>query len=740
MGSSSNSGDHGVRDASRLRESVSMVIRQFQSRPLPSQAARARSEEIPESEEEEVPDENDREHGNHTNNNNDDNSHDDDGNDDRDEEEEEDGDDGDYGELPGGRHSISSAGSNYSPPAASSEGEGVYPDNYSLHAEPDTQGEDLLSAPRQTYSSVPPTPTQPGLSPSGRKRSLFPPPSPPGSHPFKRRKGAFNHAYLALLNEDIQDAATRFTPHDWGTGSGSGTGPARNKNNAVDDNLLPASQIGLTYWTSAEKALFFEALARLGRDDAAGIAARIRTKSELEVAAYMALLRDAAEGSKKTTTIRKWERRDNRRAAPTTTTTVPPAELPAAVELSQACCAALEEAADALALRQEAHEEAAERRRWGGGEHWLIGPWNLKEVEREPPEGLSPSVGFFWVRNWLRLAERVFMNAAVEEHNWASVSPQQRRPAVRATALEDFYALAVSVTRRLVAATIYVAESRVRAKRVLDPLTRRRVYRQDVEAAALSLGLPTNSRRFWARSARRLRLDVYDEEEGDVAGWDGEGRDEQAPTMSYDEVERALGFEPENPQGDGSSDERRESSEEAEESDDGLVSLSDTPSIDLDAEITAQDASDQEQFPSDEEDEAEKESVKREMDELMVHSALEFPKSTRARNALKKRIRAARAHEAYADALDARASYYEEKRLWAMLERSPPVELTRVEVPEEPPKWSRGTVEDLIRGVSRTPGAGDWRSKLEVVPSRWEMEYALVEQEKKTGGESGHEN
>jgi hypothetical protein len=344
------------------------------------------------------------------------------------------------------------------------------------------------------------------------------------------------------------------------------------------------------------------------------------------------------------------------------------------------------------------------------------------------------SVGLFRVRKWLGLAERVFMNAKVEEYNWMSVA--EERPAVRATALEDFYALAVSVTRRLVAATIYVGESRVRAKREVYPGARSRVWRQDVEAAALSLGLPTNSRKFWAKCARRLRLDVVDEEEdgGDVSGWDGE-EDEREP-MSYDAVERALGLDLESAQGDSPNDEEDEedSSLSEEENDGGVASApeSDTGSIDLGAGVPY--ASEQEEV-FDEEDEAEKEAVDREMNEMLVHSALEYPKTKRARDVLRNRIRAARTHEAYAAALDARASYCEEKRLWAMLDRQPPMELAKVEAPEKPPRCTKRTVDDLIRGFSRTPGGGDWRSKLEAVPSRWEMEYALVEEKKQEQAE-----
>jgi hypothetical protein len=345
-------------------------------------------------------------------------------------------------------------------------------------------------------------------------------------------------------------------------------------------------------------------------------------------------------------------------------------------------------------------------------------------------------LGLFRVGAWLGLSERVFMNSVVEEYNWVRVEGE--RPAVRATALEDFYALAVEVTRRLVAATIFVAEARVKARRQLYPDARSRVWKQDVEAAALSLALPTDSHRFWAKCARRLRLDVHDKEDGDVEAWDSES--EHGP-MSYDEVERALGLEPEHNEADAASDEESESSSE-EEIDDDMASApeSENGSIELGAGSAYAPEYD-DPFPED--DEVERDDVTREMNELLVHSTLEYPKSGKPRETLRRGIRAERAQEAYADKLDARATYLEEKRVWAMLERQPPQELVKPDVPEDLGKVTKRRVDELIKGFSRTPG--EWRSKLDAVPGRWEMEYALAEEEKKekakgtTGAESGDE-
>ncbi|KAK3905700.1 hypothetical protein C8A05DRAFT_30449 [Staphylotrichum tortipilum] len=664
-----------IQDTSRLRDSVSMVLRQVQQH---QQTKRPQSGEIPESDEEEADDRDVEEsnefittevHGNE--------------------------DDDDFDEPPPRRLSFSD-GSQYSPSVASDD---VPPDQqHPLKPEPNppeptsraSRAPPLrLKPPFSPYSTVPPTPTQ-WASP--RKRSLSPLPglglaSP---RPFKRHKSApFNAAYLGLLNEDILDAASGFIPNDDLTA-------------ATPASTLPASQAGLTHWSGAEKILLYSALARLGRDDIVGIAARIRTKSELEVAAYLTLLGESKGRTKDGANI-------------------VPADIPAAVELSQACCAALEQAADALSLRQEAHEEAAEKKRWGD-QCWLIGQANYRDVEAMQEQPLALAMEMFRMRNWLELSERVFMNAAVEEYNWESVADET--PAIRATALQDFYALAVEMTRRLVAATIFVAESRIKARRLLYPDARSRVWTQDVEAAVLSLGLPANSRMFWAKSARRLRLAVLDDEDADEMAWDGEGEQE---LMTYDEVEAALELKSGNMEDVSDDDSDLPSSDDEESAEDtASLSGSDYGSVDLGAGSPSAPKLKKPDFPK--MDETEKAAIKREMNEVFVHSALEYPTSKTNKKSLRDRICAERAHEAYADKLDAKASYSEEKRLWALLGKEPPMELAKPEVPEQPPKHSKRRVDELVGGFARVPG--DWRSKLEAVPSRWEMEYAVVQEEK----------
>jgi len=506
-----------------------------------------------------------------------------------------------------------------------------------------------------------------------------------GDRPFKRARGtAFNHGYLTILNTDIEDAAAQYVPRE-------------------EQHLL-ASQIGLTKWTSVEKELFFEALSRLGTDDIQGIARRIRTKGEVEVRQYVKLLQDTVKTHK-----------GERKHMP-----ICPEDVPAAIEISPKCSAALEEAADAIASRQETYEESLERKQWG--DNWLITPFNYRRIEAEAP-GDMPSLQLFRVSSWLRLPERVFMNANFPENNWQFVADDN--PSIRATALEDFYSLAVSITKRLVAATIYVAQSRIRAKKDVYHKyeAKNLVWGKDVEAAALSIGLQKDSVRFWAGCARRLRLDVYDDDDLDDDDNDADAENDahseaDEEPMAYDEVEAALG---------GVKERQAFAEQEDDSEDEQLLELSDTPSLDELSDLDdrpddrlAIQQSYQEPTsaqPPQEEDDTEldinEDAVRIETKELLLYTAQANPPTTRTRQAAEFRIRNELQHVAYVDALDAKASQREERRLWQMLGRDPPDAFVKVKVPEKGPRRIWQSVDDMY------PSSGDWRDGVKYV-TEWE--------------------
>src|SRR3569833_2355612 len=569
------------------------------------------------------------------------------------------GEEEDYLTDPLRRREIASDGSEYSPSDESSSAAASGEDDEG--ASPSVQ---------ETHPSV-------KASVSQRKRPARPSLDFDLEHrPLKRLKGTFSHDYLALLNTDIEDAAVRYVTHD---------GPK-----------LPESQIGLSVWTPVEKDLFFEALSRLGRGDISGIARRIRTKGELEILQYLKLLEDALE-------IRKAEGDlDHMHTA----------DFPAAAKFSVKCCYALDESADAIAIRQEKHEDLQEQLRWG--DHHVIAPENYRDLEDAAPEMRLPSVRFFKVENWLKLSERFFMNAPFEENNWQSVG---ELPSIRATTLEDFYSLAVSITRRLMAAARYISMSRIRSKKAAMPWTRNLVRSKDVEAAAASLGLSHDKRQFWIDCPRRLKLNVY--KNPPKLGEDGEGEEQEL--MDYGDVEKALavglnGFKPpsHNPPID------LESSLSYDDEVDELLSSESTSQIDPGDEINTEEPT----APSFELDNKAETSAargaeaRRDAVEVTHYSALGFPETTGARRRLLARIQAAQSEDEFAAVVDAQASYHEEKRMWTILGRHPPEELEKVDGMARP--VARGTIEELH------PVGKDWKNSVRYV-EEWEVEWLAAE-------------
>ncbi|KAI1755200.1 hypothetical protein F4782DRAFT_439048 [Xylaria castorea] len=405
-----------------------------------------------------------------------------------------------------------------------------------------------------------------------------------GPPPFKRMKGDFNAAYLDLLNRDINDASSGLIHGE-----------------AEED---ADTQIGAVVWSAAEKAAFFAAVSRLGRADHAGISARIGTKSELEVRQYLVLL-DATEG--------KGVRQNALR----------PVDIPAAVEIGAECAAALEAAADALSLRQESYEEQVEKERWGS--RWRVTAPLVEtlegqqrrnseaptpqpkpreraqkedqrrdeeddreeqlqlENEEQEKKGRrldeSPFLQLFCIQNWLLLSNRIFMNSAVADSNWRAASEEHEPPAIQMTALADFYALVVSVTKRLLLSALYVAESRVR-RNSFEVVQRRRktqIRVEDIVAAVSSLGMKQNSSEFWARCARRLQLDVVDDRTGEDSVADQEN--EELRTNSGDEMDRddrllsTVESEP------GSTEESEQNREENEDDDIEIMSYDEIEAV-----------------------------------------------------------------------------------------------------------------------------------------------------------------
>ncbi|EEU40329.1 uncharacterized protein NECHADRAFT_66482 [Fusarium vanettenii 77-13-4] len=468
----------------------------------------------------------------------------------------------------------------------------------------------------------------------------------PAPRVFKRHKGVLNTDYLNLLNIDIKDAAQRVCVVD-------------------EEGVLDASQIGLTLWSTLEKKLFFEALARLGQGDLPGIASRIGTKSEVEVNHYLHVLQRA----------QLLRQREVRRSA------IEFPEHPAAIELSQQCCHALEEAADAISVRQERKEEQREESKWG--ECWDITPKIARQLDNgENREGQNlPFSTLFHLPTWLGLSERIFMNSSIPSENWNFID--NNPPSMWATTFEDFHSLAVSITRRLVQTTIFLSMSRIRAKKEVMPSTRDIIRVEDVETAVVSLGLKRNSLRFWNKCARRLRLEVYNEPPS---------RDEEADqeALSYDQIESDL---------PGREDKAKRALEPSMVED--LSDLSNEEVIDDSDFETAMVASREEEA-----------AINREAMEILQFSAADFPETYRKKESLKNRIATERRQEQYAEEGDQHVSRQAEAEMWDLLQKKPPIEMPKM---YQPGSAQRTTLDvESIFPIGR-----DWRTQTRY-RSEWE--------------------
>ncbi|KAG2021863.1 hypothetical protein GB937_004413 [Aspergillus fischeri] len=303
-------------------------------------------------------------------------------------------------------------------------------------------------------------------------------------------------------------------------------GTANNtSSSAVGRENYNPTQNGVAIWTSQEKEILFSMLDRKGANGVAEIAQAIGSKSELEVQEHLKLLHRGLE--------RQHVRDSHSR-------TIVLGEVPAALEISQECCKALDDYAELLALEEQRAEDVVGRKLHQNV--WIVDrevaemvEEQLEERDETPLPGSSVYVTaeIFNINKWIRLSERFFMNAGGPrlEDNWVNVACADETPSITADALADFYALAVSVTRRLVHSTLFFAMSRLRNMRETGNRKARIVRSRDVKTALNVLNMPQDRFDFWVGLARRCSLQVADLRH--KKGW-------QSELMDYDEVEDIL--------------------------------------------------------------------------------------------------------------------------------------------------------------------------------------------------------
>jgi len=462
----------------------------------------------------------------------------------------------------------------------------------------------------------------------------------------KRLRASYSDQYRQLYNETALDATNR-----------------RSKGN------FEQSQLGLTTWSSSEKAVLFRTLAVKGRDDLASITSAIVTKSEPEVQAYCLLLDEAS------TEQQIYEPYDS---------LLDHSEIPAAFEVSQECEVALEGAAGALAILQEKEAVKAEKKKHG--DQWRLTSKiasKIHEQLQEGPDGeaavdeIVPAAILLNLKMFFTLMKRIFMNSPDPELNYRTYAVVRSSPlSILHTAFSDFHNLVVSITRRLVQCAIFLATSRLRAMDEEKRKPRRLVKGVDMVAALKVSGMKPNAHDYWVGLARRCKLNVY-KSDADLGKPIGE-------RLDYETVEDIL------QQGK----ERRHKTGFYQRIPLEVFSRAATPSHGRQDSLTSSDAA------SEYED-----SVSDSNETSSASSSL--PLDHRSSDALQAQDSYDQKQDAYISALDHQASLREETRLWALLNREPPstIHPADVDIPQEPVPEPKPLEEiaDWRRSVSYGP-------------------------------------
>jgi len=464
----------------------------------------------------------------------------------------------------------------------------------------------------------------------------------------KRLRALYTDQYRQLYNETVLDAA-----------------------NCGSKGYYEQSQLGLTTWSSSEKAVFFRTLALKGRDDLASVSSAIVTKSEPEVRAYLLLLDEVSAEQQ------IYEPYDS---------LLDHSEIPAALEVSQECEVALEGAAGALAILQEKEDVKEEKRKHG--DQWRLTSviaGRIHEQLQEGPNGEAavdeavPAAILLDLKAFLTLTKRFFMNSPDPELNYRTYATARIKPlSILHTAFSDFHNLVVRITRRLVQCAIFLAMSRLRAMDEKKRAPRRLVRGLDMVAALEISGMKPNAHDYWVGLARRCKLNVY-KSDADLGKPIGE-------RLDYETVENIL------EQGRA----RRDKTGFYQRIPLEVFSRPATPSHGRQDPSTSSDTASEYHGSASESDET-------------SNVSSDLPLDHRSPDALQAQDSYDEKQDAYISALDHQASLREESRLWALLDREPPspIHPEDVDIPQEPVPEPK-PLEEIIDWRESVSYAAEW--------------------------------
>lgn len=340
-------------------------------------------------------------------------------------------------------------------------------------------------------------------------------------------EGTLTAQYRDVLNDMIADARDRTVPLD----------PA-----------LGRSQIGMSMWSAYEKRVLFGALERYGTGNYPKLVSAVRTKSQHEVQVYLSLLQEGLAAQNSSSPHKCIRLND----------------VPAAIEVTEDCETALNAAADTLSSLVEKHEQIEARTKLG--DDWLIDE-EVADAEDQTYElalasetevidddvsvadaesTSSDRTNLLRSAAFLQLSKHLFMNnSEYQELNWHYIDPitdASNEPTMFRRAKDDLHALAISLTSRLVQASIFQAMTRLRAndssRADWTPLAA--VRETDVRSAMQVLNMGPVWHHYWARVARRCRVLVFSDSK---KYRDGRPGTKSGLPLSYEEVEAELDLE-----------------------------------------------------------------------------------------------------------------------------------------------------------------------------------------------------
>ncbi|RAL08547.1 uncharacterized protein BO97DRAFT_472925 [Aspergillus homomorphus CBS 101889] len=294
-----------------------------------------------------------------------------------------------------------------------------------------------------------------------------------------------------------------------------------------DTEKHKSTQNGVVFWSPQEKEVLYRVLDKKGKEGIRDAVRALGSKSEIEVQEHLRLLHRGLQ--------RQHLKEGHSR-------TIILADVPAAAEISEECNTTLENYAELLRLEEQQHEDVVGRQKHHN--FWVIDQATATELDyraklkpqdagHDHRSSVHLTASLFRMKNWVHLSERFFMNFGGTrlEDNWQTSSFRDESPSLTADAFADFYALAVSATRRLVQSSLFFAESRLRKMRDAGHERALEVKSRDVRTALDVLGMKRNGAEFWIGMARRLSLDVVDSRH--MKDW-------KPIQMDYDEVEDIL--------------------------------------------------------------------------------------------------------------------------------------------------------------------------------------------------------